>query len=43
MSACAETLAHLEYLRLEGVVERVVAEDKALFKSNVESTDIRIA
>jgi len=43
MSACAETLAHLEYLRLEGAVERVVAGDKALFKCNVESTSIRIA
>lgn len=43
MSACAETLAHLEYLRIEGVVERAVEQDLALFKSNVESTDIRIA
>ena len=43
MSASAEALAHLEYLRIEGVVERVVTEDRALFKSNVKSTDIRIA
>jgi glyoxylase-like metal-dependent hydrolase (beta-lactamase superfamily II) len=43
MSACAETLAHLEYLRIEGVVERAVEQDVALFKSNVKSTDIRIA
>ena len=33
MSACAETLAHLEYLRVGGFVDRMEADDKASFKA----------
>jgi glyoxylase-like metal-dependent hydrolase (beta-lactamase superfamily II) len=40
MSASAETLAHLEYLRVQGFIERTIVDDKASFKSIDKNADM---
>ncbi|MBT3363694.1 MAG: MBL fold metallo-hydrolase [Chloroflexi bacterium] len=43
MSACAEALAHLEFLRLEGIVKRTVTDDLALFICNEQNPNLHFA
>jgi len=43
MSACAETLAHLEFLRIEGVVDRTINNGIALFKCIIKDIDLNFS